>query len=196
MKKTATLKPSRVLAFSSEVHLASVPLVKVLHAIFHGALVGPHFVVAALHQGFAPCVHALGNFVVFDAGFHVGGFLRFYKFSLEGHDFFGVIKLHHVQRFFGADGMQSRDREHMRIPLHHDVGVVSQPNGAVLRDRALAVLHQLFLPTLVDRAAGFAQFVGNADGLNGLLFFEFPVQIVAGDKVAKARVKGLNVVIL
>jgi len=65
-----------------------------------------HFIVATLHQGFAARVHALGNFVVFDAGFHVGRFLGFYKFAFKGHDFFGVEKLHHVQSLFGADGVQ------------------------------------------------------------------------------------------
>lgn len=50
---------------------------EVLHAVFHGALVGAHLVVAALQQGLAARVHAQGDFVVFHTGFHVGGLLGF-----------------------------------------------------------------------------------------------------------------------
>ena len=92
--------------------------------------------------------------------------MGFYKIALEGHDFFGVIKLHHVQRFLGADGMQCGHREHMRIPLHHDVGVVGKPNSAIFGNGALTVLHELLLPAFVDRAAGLAQTIGNAHRLN------------------------------
>jgi len=84
----------------------------------------------------------------------------------------------------------------MGVPLHHDVGVVGEPDGAKFWHGTLAVLHQLFLPTFVNRTTGFAQFVGNAHGLNGVFFFEFPIQIVACHEVAKAWVERLNVIVL
>ncbi len=63
---------------------------KVLHAVFHGALVGAGLVVAAQHQGAAAGIHAFGDLVVLDAGFHVGSALGLDKFALEGRDFLGV----------------------------------------------------------------------------------------------------------
>jgi hypothetical protein len=50
-------------------------------------------------QGLAAGVHALGDLVVFDAGFHVGGLLRLDELALEGGDFLGVVELHHVHGF-------------------------------------------------------------------------------------------------
>ena len=61
--------------------------------VFHGALVGADFVVATGQQGCAPGVHAFANFVIFDAGFHVGGTLRLDKLALEGLNFFGIEEL-------------------------------------------------------------------------------------------------------
>src|SRR5690606_31349795 len=58
-----------------EVHRAAVPLVEVLHAVFHRALVGADLVVAPHHQRLAAGVHALADLVVFEAGLHVGGLL-------------------------------------------------------------------------------------------------------------------------
>ena len=83
---------------------------KVLHAVFHGALIGADFVVATLVQGLAAAIHALGNLVVLDAGFHVGGLLGLYELGLKCRDLFGVEKFHHVQRLVHGQGVQGRDR--------------------------------------------------------------------------------------
>src|SRR5262249_16791230 len=48
-------------------HEVPVPLVEVLHAVFHGALVGTDLVVAALEQCLAAGVHAQRDLVVLDA---------------------------------------------------------------------------------------------------------------------------------
>jgi hypothetical protein len=64
-------------------HGLAVPLVEVLHAVFHRALVRADLVVAALHQGLAAGVHAQGDLVVLDAGLHVGGLLRLDELALE-----------------------------------------------------------------------------------------------------------------
>src|SRR5690349_17471128 len=47
------------------VHLRAVPLVELLHAVFHRALVGARLVLAAQQQGAAAGVHALDDLVVF-----------------------------------------------------------------------------------------------------------------------------------
>src|SRR5688572_24731500 len=63
-------------------HGAAVPLVEVLHAVFHRALVGADLVVAALHQRLAAGVHAQRDLVVFHAGLHVSGLLGFHELAL------------------------------------------------------------------------------------------------------------------
>ena len=139
---------------------------KVLHAVFHRALVGAELVVAAQHQRLAASVHAQGQFVVFDTGFHVGGLLRFDEIALESADFFGVEKLHHVQGFVRPLRMQRADHQRMRIPLDHDVRVAGEPDGAVFGRLAVAVLQHHVVPFLIDIGAGFAQLVGHAHRLH------------------------------
>src|SRR5262245_60260273 len=56
-----------------QAHGLAVPLVEVLHAVFHRALVGADLVVAALQQCLAARVHAQRDLVVLHAGLHVGG---------------------------------------------------------------------------------------------------------------------------
>ena len=84
----------------------------------------------------------------------------------------------------------------MGVPLDHDVRVVSQPNRAMLGDRALVVLQQGVVPALVNGASGFAQAVGNPHSLHRVLVLQFPLQIVAGNEVAKPWVEGADVVVL
>lgn len=62
---------------------------EMLHAVFHGALVGTDFVVTTLQQRTAACVHALADFIVLDSGFHIGRALGFDEIGLKGCDFFG-----------------------------------------------------------------------------------------------------------
>ena len=57
--------------------MAVVPLMEMLHAVFHRALVRAELVVAALHQCQSALVHAFSDFIVFHASFHVGGALGF-----------------------------------------------------------------------------------------------------------------------
>ena len=128
-----------------------------LHPVFHRALVGANFVVATLHQCFATSIHAFGNLVVFDTGLHVGGLLRFNKLAFECNDFLWVVKLHHIEGFVRVDGMQGRNRQHMRIPLDHDVRVISQPNRATVRQLTIAVFQQYVVPLLVSARAWFAK---------------------------------------
>src|ERR1700761_3650888 len=94
---------------ASNAHLFAVPLVELLHAVFHRALVGAALVLAAGHERAAAGVHSLGDLVVLDAGLHVGGLLRLDELALEGDDFLGVEELDHVERLLRADRMQGRD---------------------------------------------------------------------------------------
>ena len=122
-----------------------------LHAVFHRTLVGADFVIPTLHQSFTTRVHAFGDFVIFYTSFHVSGLLRFNKLALESNDLFRVVKLHHIECFTGANGMQSGNRQHMWIPLDHDVGVVGEPNSTTVRQFAVAVFQQYVVPLLVCR---------------------------------------------
>ena len=167
-----------------------------LHAVFHRALVGPDLVVAALQQGAPAGVHALGNLVIFQAGFHVGGLLCLDKFALEGGNFFRVIKLDLVQRLVHPHGVQGGDREHVGVPLHHDVRVIGEPDGALAGRLAAPIGLQRILPALVDRAAGRTARSGQADGLHRVVFLELPAQVFATDKAAQPGVKGAHVVVL
>jgi hypothetical protein len=173
----------------------AVPLVEVLHAVFHRALVGADLVVAALVQRLAACVHALRDLVVLDAGLHVGRALRLHETGLEGGDLLGVVELHHVERLVDTERVQGRDGQHVRVPLHHDVRVVGQPHRALCRQLAVAVLHQHLMPLLVGGAARLEQ-VLDAHGLDRVLGLEFPLQVVAGHEVAQAGVEGHDVVVL
>ena len=169
---------------------------EVLHAVFHGALVGADLVVAALIQGPAAGVHALADLVVLDAGLHVGGLLRLHEFGLEGRDLFGVVELDHVQRPVHRQRVQGRDREHVRIPLHHDVGVVGQPDRAAFGQLAVAVGQQHVVPLPVGVRAGLGKAGCHAHGLHRVLLGKLPLQVVAGHEVAQARVEGADVVVL
>ncbi len=169
---------------------------EVLHAVFHRALVGADFVVAAQHQGLAAGVHALGDLVVLDRGFHVGGALGLDELALEAGDLFGVIELHHVQRPVHARRVQGGDGEHMRIPLDHDVRVVGQPDRAALWQPAFAVLQQHLVPLAVDVRARLAEAGRHAHRLHRVLAPELPLQVVTGDEVAQAGVEGADVVVL
>src|SRR3954462_7237625 len=64
-------------------HRVAVPLVEVLHAVFHRALVRADFVLAALHQRQPAGVHAQRDLVVLDTGFHVRGLLGLDEPTLE-----------------------------------------------------------------------------------------------------------------
>ena len=169
---------------------------KVLHAVFHRALVRPKFIVSAQHQGLSPGVHAQGNFVVFHAGFHVRRLLRFDKFALKGADFFRVEKLHHVERFIWPPRVKRADNQHVRVPLHHDVGVIRQPNSAVLGRHAFAVLQHHVVPLFIGVGARFAQLVRHANGLYRILALELPLQVVRGDERAQPGVKRADVIVL
>ena len=173
---------------------------EVLHAIFHGALVGAHFVVAALVQGRAAGVHALADFVVLDAGFHIGRLLCFDKLTLKGRNLFWVVKLHHVHGLVHAHGEQGGDGQHVRIPLHHDVRVVGEPDGALFGRHTATVIEQGLLPAFVHRRATsgvrLAQAVGHAHGLYRVVFVHFPAQVVAGHKLPQTGVEGADVVVL
>jgi hypothetical protein len=54
----------------------------------------------------------------------------------------------------------------MRVPLDHDVRIVGQPDGTVFGRLAIRVAQQRVLPALVNRAAGLARPVGDADRLH------------------------------
>jgi hypothetical protein len=169
--------------------------VEVLHAVFHGALVGADLVLAALEQRQAAGVHALADLVVLDAGLHVGGLLGLDELALEGGDFLGVVELDEVHRPGGADREQRGDDQHVRIPLDHDVRVVGQPDGALRRPVALAVLEHRLVPLLVHVRARLEGAV-DAHGLHRVLLGELPAQVVTGDEAAQARVEGADVVVL
>ena len=66
---------------------------KVLHAFFQAAPVGPELVVASLQDGLTADVYALAHFIVYDAGLYVPGLLRVDEVAPESGDLFRVIKL-------------------------------------------------------------------------------------------------------
>ena len=168
---------------------------EVAHAVLHWALVGAGFAVAALEQGAAARVHALANFVVFQAGFHVGGALRLHEFTLESGDFLGVEKLHHVQRLVHAHRKDGGNGEHMRIPLHHDVRVVRQPDGAAPWLLPALVVQQHLMPEPVNVSARL-EAGRHAHGLHRIVAAKLPCQIVTGHEIAQAGVEGRHVVVL
>ncbi len=177
-------------------HGVTVPLMEVLHAVFHRALVGAHLVVASVEQRPAPRIHALADLVVLDAGLHIGGLLGLDELALEGGDLLGVVELDHVERPRRADRVQRGHGEHVRVPLHHDVGVVGEPDRAALGHAALAVVQQHLVPLPVHIRAGLAEGGGHAHGLHGVVLLELPAQVVAGDEVAQPRVERAHVVVL
>ena len=61
---------------------------------------------------------------------------------------------------------------------------------------SVPVLHQRFVPALVDRTARFAQQVLRAHGLHRILGLEFPAQVFTGDELPQPRVERADVVIL
>src|SRR4051794_21905309 len=65
------------------IHLLPVPLVELLHAIFHRALVRTDFVVAALEQRFASSIHAQRDLIIFNAGLQIRRAMGFDKLALE-----------------------------------------------------------------------------------------------------------------
>src|SRR4051812_9486383 len=79
--KAVVIRPGAVSA-----HRLLVPLVELLHAVFHRALVRTEVVVAALEEGAAAGVHAQGDLVVLGAGFPVCRLLCLDEFALEGVD--------------------------------------------------------------------------------------------------------------
>ena len=109
-------------------HLAPVPLVEVLHAVFHRALVGADLVVAAVHQapcGRRPCAARSRRPRRRSPCRRPAGLD---ELALEGGDLLRVEELHQVERLARPAREQRRHHQHMRVPLDHDrrVGSVSQ----------------------------------------------------------------------
>ena len=141
-------------------HRPFVPLVELLHAVLHRALVRPQVVLAALEEGAPPGVHSQRDLVVFCAGFPVGGLLGLDELALEGVDVLGIVELDDVERLLRSLRNQRRDDEHVRIPLDHRRRVVGQPDRAVARHRiveaALAVGEDGVVPLAIGGRAGLA----------------------------------------
>ena len=169
---------------------------ELLHAIFHRALIRAELVVAAVHQRLAAGVHAQCDLVVFGAGLPVRGLLGLDELALEGDDLFGVEKLDDVECLLRALRVQRRDDEHMRVPLDHDVGVIGQPDGPVFRGLSVAIRQQCVMPFSIGRRPGFRERIVRTDGLHRVVIAEFPVQLLAADELAQARVKRADVVVL
>ncbi len=167
------------------------------HAVFHRRLVGAVLIVTALKQRFAASVHALGDFVVFCTGFHIGRALGHDELALERCDFFRVEKLHHVQGLLRAQRVERGHHKHMRIPLQHDVGVEGEPDGAMFGQLFVgAEVEYRLMPFAVHRAARVLQTFMNAHGLHAPLRRELPLQHVAIDELAQPGVEGHDVVVL
>ena len=122
------------------------------------------------------------------------------EFAFKGGNFFRVIKLHNVHGLVRAHGVQCGNRQHMRVPLHHDVGVVSEPDGPLFGRLAVAIVQQRVVPALVNgRACGgfrLRQALGHTHRLHGVVLAKFPLQVVAGHKLAESGVEGPHVVVL
>ena len=171
-----------------------------LHAVLHRALVGADLVVAAVQQCLAAGVHAQRDFIVLVAGFQVGSLLGGDKFGLECGNFLGVEKLDQIQRLLRALREQRGHHEHVRVPLDHHRRVVGQPDRAVFRNRAVAVLLHRGVPALVNRRSGrtvgLRQCLVDADGLHRMVFAEFPAQVFTADKTAQPGMERPDVVVL
>lgn len=176
--------------------LSPVPLVKLLHAVFHRTLVGTDFVFATFHQRPAPGVHAFTDLVVLNAGFHVGRLLGLDKLSLESLNFFRVVELHHVERLVDAARVQGRDRQDVRVPLDHDVRVIRQPDRSIFARFAFTVAVKGSTPALVDGRAGMCAGFGGAYRLHRIVLVELPAQVIAGHQAAKTWMKWDDVVVL
>src|SRR5664279_1439495 len=96
-------------------HRLLVPLVKLLHAVFHGALVGAEVVLAAFEEGAPAGVHAQRDLVVLGAGLPVRGLLGLDELTLERLDVVRVVELDDVEGLLRALRDQRRDDQHVRV---------------------------------------------------------------------------------
>jgi len=159
-------------------------------------LIRSDLVDAALHKRLSTSIHAQSNLVVFDCRFHVGSALRFNKFALKVDDFFRVVKLDDIGGVLRTSRNQGAHDQHVRVPLHHDVGVVSEPNGTEGWWIALAIAQDLVMPTRIGRSSWLAQALMDTNGLYRKPRAEFPGEIVTRNKLSKSRVERYNVVVL
>ena len=92
--------------------------------------------------------------------------------------------------------MERGDHEHIRIPLDHHVRVIGEPDRAVRRRLAIAVLEHLVVPRLVRRRARRAEALVHADRLHAIPVAELPMQVVARDEMPEPGMERTHVVIL
>ena len=93
--------------------------------------------------------------------------------------------------------MQRRDHQHVRVPLDHHVRVVGEPDRAVLRRLAVAVLRAPPRASCGRPASpACASALLHADGLHRVVLAELPAQVVAGDELPEPRVERADVVVL
>ena len=169
---------------------------EVHHAVFHRRLIRPLLVAAFLPKQFAAVVHALADFFVLQRGFIVGLLFGSDKFRLEQCDFFRVIKFYDVAATLGPARYDGGNHQNMRIPLDHDVRVIGEPDRALRWFTAFAKFEHHLVPLLVRFGARPRQRFIHAHRLHAVPVAEFPVEFVAIDKFAQARMKRLDVVIL
>src|SRR5258708_39719866 len=81
---------------TTEIYTLSLHDALPIYPVFHGGLVRTDFVLAALPQRAPAAVHALGDLVVLDRGFPVGGLLGFDELALEQDDVLGIVELDDV----------------------------------------------------------------------------------------------------
>ena len=176
--------------------LAAQELVEMQHAVFGGRLVGAAIFNPLLVECLATFMHFQADDVIFNRSFVVGFFLGFHIPAFKQHDVFGIIKLHDIAAGIGAARHHGAHHQRIGIPLHHDVGIIGQPDRTVLGYLAAGVAQYLLMPRFVDFAAGFAQTMTDADSLHAVPVAEIPLQVIAIYKMAQARMEGRNVVIL
>ena len=116
--------------------------------------------------------------------------------GLEGHDLFGVEKLHQVERLARALGVKTGHHQHMGIPLDHDCWEQGQPDRAVPRRLSASERQHRIVPFAIDLAARAGERVTHPHRLDGVVLSEFPTQVFTLDKAAQSRVEGDHVVVL
>src|SRR5688572_26999148 len=151
-------------------------LVEVLHAVFERRLIRPAFVESLLHERAAAGGHARNDFSVFDSGLPVCRLFGFDEFTLEKRDIFGIVELDYVRTRFRSARNQITYDERMRIPLDHHIRKVGEPDCALSGIGTFSVAQDLFVPALIDGAAGPRKPALHSASLHAVPIAEFPFE--------------------
>ena len=141
-------------------------------------------------------MHFQADGVIFNRGLVIGFFFGFNILAFKQHDVFRIIKFHDIGAGIRSARHYRAHDQRIGIPLHHDIGIVSQPDRAILGDCAIGIAQDLLLPRLIYIAARFAQAIVDADGLHAIPVTKVPCQVITVNKMAQAGMERGDVVIL